>query len=315
MANQEPTVEILMAVYNGEKYLSEMLDSILGQTYSNWRLVIADDFSSDNSLQIIKRYSSLDSRISSISFPGPSGSAKNNFFRLISVAHGPYVMFADQDDVWASNKIELEMEDIAREEKKKPGSPLLVCTDLIVVDENLNTINDSFSRYSNTDITCTELGNIVAQNVATGCTTLVNDKLLYFLKQPVNIDKVMMHDWYAAIIAGCFGGVHYLKVPTVKYRQHGDNSAGAIKYSISSKLGKEDKMRDNLIQTMNQAGAVVDAVGPLLPEKSRTLLLSYSKILERSPLKRYQTLSHFGIWKSGIVRRFAQAYLTLTFPK
>lgn len=102
-------IDILMATYNGEKYLRPQLDSILRQSNTDWRLIIRDDCSTDNTVQIIREYQQqYPDKFILVQADAPSGSAQNNFFQLIKYwqQHGTadYVMFADQDDVWLQKK-------------------------------------------------------------------------------------------------------------------------------------------------------------------------------------------------------------------
>ena len=101
----KPQVEILMATYNGEKYIGEQIESILSQSYTNWIIRISDDCSKDKTAEIIKKYAEeYPEKIEIIENKSPSGSAKNNFFRLLGISTGEYIMCCDQDDIWKENK-------------------------------------------------------------------------------------------------------------------------------------------------------------------------------------------------------------------
>ena len=107
-------IDILMATYNGETYLREQIDSILRQSNTDWRLIIRDDCSTDSTVRIIQEYQAqYPDKFVLIQADTPSGSAQNNFFQLIRYwqQHGgaEYVMFADQDDVWLRNKIQITL--------------------------------------------------------------------------------------------------------------------------------------------------------------------------------------------------------------
>lgn len=108
-----------MATYNGEKYLRAQLDSILQQTNSDWRLIIRDDCSTDETVQIIKEYGLLrPEQILFIEAEQPSGSAQNNFFQLLQYSTAEYIMFADQDDIWLKNKIQLTLDNMHQLEQQ-----------------------------------------------------------------------------------------------------------------------------------------------------------------------------------------------------
>ena len=142
-------IDILLATYNGEKYLEEQLDSILNQTYKNIRLVISDDNSKDNTTNILQKYAQKDNRIQLYLQPQNLGVVKNIEF-LLNKVENRFYMLSDQDDVWLPEKIEKTVE------KQKETNADLVFGDLEVVDKNLNTIYESFGDYMllNKKITC-----------------------------------------------------------------------------------------------------------------------------------------------------------------
>ena len=179
-------VYILMATYNGEKYLKEQIDSILNQTYKNWRLIIHDDNSTDNTLNLIKEYvEKYPEKIILIDDDISTGGAKENFAYLLNKIDDnfDYIMFSDQDDVWFENKIELTLNKMIETERKYSKKPILVHTDLKVVDENLNVIAESMIRYQKIDINNQKYIKFLAlENVVTGCTVMIN-KYLYILRK------------------------------------------------------------------------------------------------------------------------------------
>ena len=133
-------IDILMATYNGEKYLREQIESILNQTYKNIRLIISDDCSSDKTREIIKEYEETDERITSYFQEQNLGYVKNFEFLLTKVENEVY-MLSDQDDVWNDTKVEHTYN------KLKQCDADLVFTDLEVVDENLKMMYPSFNDY------------------------------------------------------------------------------------------------------------------------------------------------------------------------
>jgi len=136
----EETIDVLLATYNGEKYLAEQIESILNQTYKNIRILISDDCSKDNTREIIKEYQKKDSRIHAYFQENNLGYIKNFEF-LIKQVESNMFMLSDQDDVWLPEKIEKSAELMKRENAD------LVFGDLEIVDQNLKTINPSFNEY------------------------------------------------------------------------------------------------------------------------------------------------------------------------
>ena len=103
-------VDILMAVYNGEKFVAEQIDSILAQSETDWHLIICDDMSKDRSFEIISGYAQkYPDKISAHQNAVPTGSAQANFMSMLQYAQSEYVMFSDQDDFWEKDKVKLTL--------------------------------------------------------------------------------------------------------------------------------------------------------------------------------------------------------------
>ena len=137
----EEKIDVLLATYNGEKYLREQLDSILNQTYTNFNLIISDDCSTDGTVKILEEYEKKDSRITGVFVHQKNQGVVKNIEYLLSLVQSDYYMLADQDDVWLPEKIEMSLKKI------KETDSDLVFGDLEVVDEKLNTIYPSFNDY------------------------------------------------------------------------------------------------------------------------------------------------------------------------
>ena len=223
------SIDILLATYNGQDYLGEQIDSILAQSNQDWRLVIRDDGSADNTLSIIKDYvSRYPDKIGFIEDEGSHLGASLNFQRLLENSAAEYIMFCDQDDVWLPRKIERTLNLLKATEKEYPNKPVLVHTDLRVVDSRLKTIARSTWRYQGT---FPEIGNdpdkVVLQNVATGCTIMINQKAKD-ASMPIPKEAIM-HDWWIVINVAKHGRIVYIPDQLVLYRQHSNNAVGAKK--------------------------------------------------------------------------------------
>lgn len=216
-------IEILMAAYNAEKYIVVQLQSILDQTEQRFCLTIRDNCSTDHTVRLIQEFSArYPGRITLIEGTENLG-AKGNFAYLAGIAKGEYIMFSDADDVWFPHKIEITLAEMKRQESIwGENMPLLVDTDKKVVDRDLNVLDTSFWRYSNLKPTGQpELNRILAQNLISGCTLMVN-RALFNSACPFP-SEVVMHDWWLALIATAFGRVSFILEPTMLYRQHVDN--------------------------------------------------------------------------------------------
>lgn len=230
MKKTDETVYILLATYNGEAYIEEQLDSIVKQKLSNWRLIIRDDGSKDRTISIINKFAKFDERIIVIRDDINDRGAKNNFSTLLHCVkkYNPYYLcFSDQDDLWDSDKLLVEFEKIKEKENKfGPQTPILIHTDLEVVDENMRQICNSFMNYHGVaHKTHMQLEYLLIQNFVTGCTLMFN-RALFNLSVPIP-KCVVMHDWWIALCASAFGYIFFIPDATVRYRQHASNVIGA----------------------------------------------------------------------------------------
>lgn len=303
-------IVILMATFNGDKYLKDQIDSILRQTYSDWHLIIRDDGSTDNTISILKSYQkTYPNKISVIVNNSNKHGAKENFFFLSRMAlkeKYKYIMYSDQDDIWKKDKIDVTLKKF-KEIEKDENIPVLVHTDLEVVDNNLNVIASSFIKYSKLDNN-DNFSHLLIQNNITGCTILINRALLSKSLSIKNDKKIIMHDWWFAIIASVFGKIAFLNKSTILYRQHGDNVVGAKKislYSMSKKVFKFSENKLSILQTINQASVLSDNYTNL-PLKKEKVISGYSQIKSKNKIERIYFVKHNNILKNDLVRRLGE---------
>jgi hypothetical protein len=144
--------------------------------------------------------------------------------------------FCDQDDVWVKEKLELQLERYLQIEGCD-SKPVLVHSDLEVVDQNLDNVADSFIAYQGLEIERNRFPHLVVSNLVTGCTALFNEALLdAALPVPKN---AVMHDWWFAMTATAFGELVFIPSPLVRYRQHGRNTIGAKQRENSEATGRD----------------------------------------------------------------------------
>ena len=280
-------VQILMAVFDGAQYIQAQIDSLLSQTYTDWELFISDDNSCDSSLSIIRDYCKKDSRIRLVLDDVHAGSAKQNFMNLLSVADADYVMFCDQDDIWDSNKIELTLHNMKCEEAARPsGLPILLSTDLRVVDQDLNLIASSFLKMTGLKFDKTDFGYFMSSCLVTGCTMMINRPLLLLAQNAEpNIDAILMHDWWLSLIASAYGHVSYINKQTISYRQHAHNSVGAQRRSVIDALANMSRVHQNAIKTVLQVDEFKRLYGNDLSDEYK------------NQMEAYLSLSHAKIWQ------------------
>lgn len=236
-------VEILLATYNGEKYLSDQIDSLLSQTVENWTLLVHDDGSTDRTVSIIDLYQrKYPDKIFFIEDGIRNGGAKNNFSHLLSLSNASYIMFCDQDDVWMPNKVEVALEKMLEIEVKFPDRPILIHTDLQVVDKHLNLISNSMFDYQRISKNISKLEDILIQNNVTGCTMMLNSHAKS-ISLPIPKGAIM-HDWWiAAQVILNNGALIFIDRPTIFYRQHDSNSIGSKEINLQYYLKRVMNIR------------------------------------------------------------------------
>ncbi len=222
-------IAILLTAYNGENYLAHQLDSIIAQSCPDWSLLIRDDCSTDSTVDIVKSYSAKDSRIRLVE-TGVKRGPLDGFMWLLEQANADYFMFCDHDDVWIPEKVEQTLREMQKIENGSGSTPVVVGTDLSIVDENLNIINYSY-RHSRTHYSLEQLNDRrwhLFYDDIPGCTMMLNNVARQIsLPYP---KRAVMHDWWIMVSVLWNGGkVGFVDTPTILYRQHSGNHTGVRK--------------------------------------------------------------------------------------
>ena len=271
-------IEVLMATYNGKSYIREQIDSILNQTYENWHLTISDDGSTDGTDLIIDEYvKEYPDKISRAYSGMRFGNARDHFFWLSEKCASEYILYSDQDDVFAPDKMRRLMDAMQNaEEKWSDGMPILVFSDQKVVDEKLNIIAPSLMRYQKQAFDHFDYRAILMQNVVTGGAMMMNRSLCDLALQCRSREQTIMHDWWIAAVAARFGKIAYLDEPLSLYRQHGHNSVGAKRVGsagyVAKMMGSLREVRKAIKRKKIQAGAFEETYSPLLTKDDRQFL-------------------------------------------
>ncbi|MDU3338237.1 glycosyltransferase family 2 protein [Paraclostridium bifermentans] len=299
-------VDVLMATYNGEDYIEEQIESILNQSYTKWKLYIRDDGSTDNTLQIIEKFSiKYPEKIFLVKDDKKGLGAKGNFKELMRYSSNDYCMFSDQDDIWLKDKIEKSFEKIkSLEELYGIDTPILVHTDLRVVDENKKIINNSFWKYQNLNPNNIQLRKLLVENIVTGCTMIINKPLLNLSK---NIPKEsVMHDSWIALVASAKGKVYSLDEQTILYRQHSKNEVGAKSVKgigfIQKNLNQE-KINLSINNSIGQASKLYEIFNEELTETDKQILKTFKNIRKHRYLKRKYIVIKYKFYKNDFKRR------------
>ncbi len=303
-------ITILMAVYNGEKYLAQQIESLLGQTYSDYTVIICDDNSTDNSYSIAAEYAGkYPDRISLKKNDVSTGSACANFMKMISETDAEYIMFCDQDDLWYPDKIELTLKKMAQLENEYGNIPLLVHTELEIVNSELDSVHKSFTAFQGLNPQLRSINRLLCQNNITGCTVMINKELAKLLKAAPASD-MLMHDWWAALIAASMGRIAFIDTPLIKYRQHGNNSLGAVNNrSIRGALRivfDRVKTKKRVSITYSQANAFMEMYRDILSEKVLDVLELYVDIPNHCKPVRIYKLIRYNFLKQNFMTAVGQ---------
>jgi len=208
-------IQVLMSVYNGEKYLVQQIDSVLGQKDVELSLLIRDDGSKDDSIKMIETYMETHPNIHLLK--GENIGVIASFYELSLRAGDDFDFYAycDQDDVWLEDKLSRAVSFLT-----KPEIPQLYCSKAQLVDEQLN-----FLQLSHSGIPRKESAMI--QNIVIGCTAVMNNKMHGLVVERVpDYSQIRMHDSWFYKLGIFFGEVYFDDESRILYRQHESNAIG-----------------------------------------------------------------------------------------
>ena len=212
MENTTIKTSVAIAYYFGDKYISDLLESISKQTVKVDEVIISIDGGLNSLEQIVDLYK-YDLNIKLISNKKKLGFARN-FMKAINTCKGNFIFIADQDDVWLANKVQICLDSI--------GDNYLLHTDASLIDHKGVVIKSNW-KGSYVD---QNFSNLLYKNCVTGCTILINRKLLDVL--PDMPSEIIYHDWYLGVISSYYKKIKYLSEPLVLYRQHSDQQTSNL---------------------------------------------------------------------------------------
>ena len=220
-------VDILMATYNGEAFVEEQIQSIINQTHTDWRLLVHDDGSTDQTLPILRRLAAEDARIVLIEDGTSHLGVARNFIHLVALSTASYCMFCDQDDLWLPNKVEKMVRAI---EQYDQSIPQVLYTNAFLWNPERGIISDKNTLTYPTTLRQTLFLNTGIQ----GAAAIFNRAMCKVIEQPLSY--YAMHDHVLLLAGICFGEVHYLHESLMYYRQHEHNVTGNAPGSIAKKI-------------------------------------------------------------------------------
>lgn len=205
--------------------MDEQIESIANQTYKDWRLVVRDDGSKDDTVKKLYEWKEkLGEKIRIVE--GENVGVIKSFEMLLQLASTEYCMLCDQDDYWKPEKVEISMEEMMKIEEKNPYKPAMVFTSVDLVDGDLKPLGKTFFEENQFDFPfAMKFHNICVCNCVSGCTMLINWRARKMVV-PFS-ERVLMHDWWIAALVAKNGVVSVVETPTMLYRQHGSNICGS----------------------------------------------------------------------------------------
>jgi glycosyltransferase involved in cell wall biosynthesis len=310
--SNQPVIEVLLATYNGERFLREQIDSILTQDYTDLRVLARDDGSSDATVSILNEYAERFPNRVRVMPPSPgSGSAKANFLLLMQESSAQYICFSDQDDIWLPDKVSRTKRAMdLLESRWGVDTPLLVFTDMRVVNDQLRTLHESFWTHGKIEPDrIHHLALLLGRSVVTGCTMLLNRRLLELsFAMP---SEASMHDRWIGLLASAIGKVHVVKDQTILYRQHDRNVRGIEKRARSlpeqvRRLVNRDARRSQWEISQLQAKGFLRTYSAELSAKQRDMLKAYLQCgANGSRILRIRTFIRYGLCRWSSMRDLA----------
>ncbi|MBQ7795274.1 MAG: glycosyltransferase family 2 protein [Lachnospiraceae bacterium] len=340
-------ITVLLAAWQGAAYIEEQLDSILNQVIpdqavSDWKLrnragsegndsepwlkiMVSDDGSVDGTREILERYRenfqeqvllkhrSAELRAKDLEDGIPA--AAGNFFWLLSQADDDYVMLSDQDDVWKGNKAERLLVEMERLEKLHgKDHPILVHSDMEVVDGDLKVMHPSFFAYQKCRPERTSFAELLVENSVTGGAVMMNRALVELLKE--RPAACFMHDWWIALAAACFGEISCVRESLYLYRQHGSNTLGAKETGsvkdVAERLDRTAQVEENYRKMAAQAHAFGKMYEKRMSEEQKATLRAYLALRYQSPVGRFKNIVKNRFFKSSRIQTLAQC---VTIPR
>lgn len=298
--NQD-VVHIVMATYNGERFLREQMDSLLCQSYENITIEVCDDGSSDETLAIIHEYCEKDKRVSLHQNKSNEGYV-NNFLKGIKRSNAPYTMLCDQDDIWYKDKVEHTLVKMKQIEGEKNDVPILIYSDAMNYDSDTGKELGRFHESSHLNTKKVDTPHLFMENKCIGCTCMVNRRIQTYLGELP--EQIRVHDWWLALISSHFGKIAYLNEPTLFYRQHSSNMIGGDSYGdyVKDRLSKVERQRMVLRDTYRQAAAFLKCFRSQMSEEQIRIAEQFAQMEYAGWFGKRKRVIANGFYKSGLVR-------------
>ena len=284
-------IDILLATCNGERFLPDLLASLDGQSHTNWRLLVSDDGSADQTSSLIEIFAASHQVET---FDGPQLGAGPNFLSLVkrSYADGAlYAAFCDQDDIWFPDKLERAILKLAPHGQDKPAV-YFSTQELIDEQGNLLGLNGSIQHPPS-------FKNALVQNIAAGCTILMNRPAMRLLSQ-LSLEDVSLHDWATYLVVAGAGDITiHDPEPTLYYRQHESNEIGANR-GLRAILRRLSGILNGTYKGRNEQNLrALESISKELTPENQTLIQEIRKARNAGLVTRIRMFRGFGLYRQS----------------
>lgn len=294
-----PKVQILLATYNGSEFIGEQLASLVEQTFTDFELLVSDDGSSDDTLQIVHSFSDrLPIRVLGKPATVVPAGVKNNFQFLIHSSSASLLAFCDQDDIWDREKLARQ---VAFSEQPTNSSGLLFYCDARIVNASGRVTARSFFEDARKDPNRNRLNQILVENVVSGNMSLARGD---FARAAMPIaNESPGHDWWLAAIAANSEGLRYLPEQLLSYRQHSHNAIGAPGLSIRHILDEartvtsRDRRHRRIVHKIEQAQSIALAL-----DDNSGVAAALGSLDSLTKMNRIRTLIRWRLWHGNTIR-------------
>ena len=306
----QPQVAILLCTYQAQRFLADQLQSIQAQTWPSWTVWVSDDGSTDQTMDLLRHHQAQWGAGRLHLRHGPCRGSTANFLSLACLpeVQADCFAFCDQDDLWHPDKLERALRWLAT---VPAGQPAIYCSRTVLVDERNQTIGHShlFERPPG-------FRNALVQSVAGGNTMVFNHAARELLQMAGPQVEAITHDWWAyMLVTGSGGQVHYDPLPTVRYRQHGQNQFGS-NVSLKEQFLRVQQLLHGRYRTWISANlkALLRMRHRFTPEhqlvldgviRARSRWVGARLVgLYRCGLYRQSRLGQCGLWVAALLNRF-----------
>ena len=295
-------IEILLSTYNGEYYLTSFINSLLRQDYTDWSLIIRDDGSTDKTKNMLMSLqSSRPDKFRVVESPLGNIGVVESYSTLLRISSADYVMMADQDDIWLPGKVRLTLDAMRRQEQKAAaGRPILVHTNLTVVDQNLRTLAPSYWAYQGlVPSRGRRFPRMMVENVVWGCTAMLNRPLIGLLGNiPEGADH---HDWWIGLVAAALGDIVSLQEPHILWRRHGQNVSyisgidRASLWALTDMGSAQRKLKSLFSENRQRVRLFLEVYRDKMKQKDIDAATAFLNLPQRAPFSRRLDVVRHGL--------------------